>query len=426
MGEERDYLSWFKKTDLGALAHDWAFWQRADQQVPQGDWQQWLILAGRGYGKTRMGAEWVRAAAEADGRVHVALVADTAAEGRNIMVEGPSGLLAIAPPDQRPAWEPSLKRLTWPNGATATLYSAAEPDSLRGPEHHFAWCDEIAKWDKGKDAWANLAMTMRKGKLPKIVATTTPRPVSWLRALIADPHTICTRGRMEDNDFILPQSWIAVMQRTYGGTSLGRQELGGELLEAIEGALWSRALIEACRRQPLPALRRVVVGVDPPAGSISGGGGDACGIIAVGLGEDGCAYVIEDASISAKMPEAWANAVRDCCERVGADRVVAEANNGGQMVGAVLRAAQSNMPVKLVHASHGKVARAEPVMALYANGRAFHAGVFPELEDEMCGLVIGGDYHGPGRSPDRADALVWAMTELMLGAGRAEPRVRML
>ena len=338
------------------------------------------------------------------------------------MIEGESGLLAIAPRGLRPTYEPSLRRLRWPNGAQATLYSAAEPESLRGPQHHHAWADEIAKWAEGEAVWANLNLGLRLGERPRIVATTTPRPVPLLRALIADPGVVVTRGRTDDNRAHLPPAFIAAMHEAYGGTRLGRQELDGELIEEVEGALWTRALIERCRSRSYPPPRRVVVGVDPPAGI----GGDACGIVVVAIGDDNAAYVIEDASIAGAGPERWASAVADTVQNHGADRVIAEANNGGAMVESVLRAANHALPVKLVHASRGKSARAEPVAALYQAGRAFHVGAFPELEDEMAGLITGGGYAGPGRSPDRADALVWAMTELMLGKRGGQPGMRRL
>ena len=411
--------------DVMIAPYDWYFWESDEQGMPVGAWRVWLIMAGRGFGKTRTGAEWVRALAESCPDLRIALVGASIAEVRAVMVEGESGLLAICPPWHKPHWEPSLGRLTWPNGTQAFVYSGSHPDALRGSQHHYAWCDEIAKWAKPDETWNQLQLGLRLGKTPQTVVTTTPRTVPVMKRLLSLAGHAVTRGATFDNPH-LPPAYVEAMIADFGRTRLGRQELEGELIETPEGALWSRMLIEARRVPWPPSLRRVVVGVDPPAGTISGNGGDACGIIAVGVGEDGRAYVLEDASIAAKTPETWANAVRDCCARVGADRVVAEANNGGQMVQSVLRAAQSGMPVKLVHASRGKVARAEPVMALYENGRAFHAGVFPELEDEMCGLVVGGGYQGPGRSPDRADALVWAMTELMLGAERAEPRVRVL
>ncbi len=421
---ERD--AWMKGKPTTAITRHWQRWEnlrRDDQLPPAGNWRVWLALAGRGFGKTRMAAEWVREQAEADPAARIALVAATMAEARAIMVEGDSGLLAAASdPARRPVFEPSLRRLTWPNGAMATLYSAAEPESLRGPQHSLAWADEIAKWDNGEAAWINLELTMRLGIRPRIVATTTPRPVPLLRRLVGQADVARTRGRSEDNRANLPSDWMAAMRGLYGGTRLGRQELDGDLIGDIEGALWNRDALEACRVGHVPPLRRVVVGVDPPAGS----DGDACGIVAVGKGEDGKAYVLEDASVSGRSPEGWARAVAACVARVAADKVVAEANNGGKMVETVLRGAAQAMPVKLVHASRGKVARAEPVAALYGSGRACHAGAFPALEDELCGLVTGGTYQGPGRSPDRADALVWAMTELMLGEMRAGPRIRLL
>jgi len=408
--------------DMLGMRWNWQFWSRPNQRQPVGDWRIWLIKAGRGFGKTRAGAEWVRWRAEHDGQARIALVAATMAEGRAVMVEGESGLLTIAQPDKMPVWEPSLNRLRWPNGAQAFLYSAAEPESLRGPQHHFAWADEIAKWPRGVDVWDNLMMGLRLGVRPRAVATTTPRPVPLVRRLLADKHVVVTRGRMVGNRPHLPPDFIAAMEAGYAGTRIGRQELDGELIEEAVGALWSRALIEARRVAAVPEIVRVVVGVDPPAGA---GGGDACGIIVVALGVDRCAYVLADASVSGTGPEGWARAVAQAAEAHKADRVVAEANNGGAMVESVLRAADARLPLRLVHATHGKSARAEPVATLYAGGRAFHVGAFPALEDEMAGLVAGGGYEGPGRSPDRADALVWAMTELMLGREK-RPAVRVL
>ncbi|WP_231639512.1 DNA-packaging protein [Sphingomonas profundi] len=406
--------------DVAGLEWHWPIWARAAQLPPDRPWRIWLILAGRGFGKTRAGAEWVRARAEADGRLRIALVGATMAEARAVMIEGESGLLAIAPPWLRPTWEPSLRRLRWPGGAQAFLYSAAEPESLRGPQHHIAWADEIAKWQAGQEAWDNLMLGMRLGDDPRTVATTTPKPVPLVRHLLgldgkAARGVAITRGRTGDNNAHLPPSFVAAMEESYGGTRLGRQELDGELIEDVAGALWTRALIARCRVAAAPALRRVVVAVDPPA-SVDG---DACGIVVAAIGEDGHGYVIADASVAGLAPEGWARAVAEAAARHGADRVVAEANNGGEMVGSVLRAADAGLPVKLVHASRGKSARAEPVSALYEAGRVFHVGALPMLEDELAGLQAGGGYAGPTRSPDRADALVWALTELMLGkAGR--------
>ncbi|MGB5021152.1 MAG: terminase family protein [Sphingorhabdus sp.] len=411
-----------KPEDQWQLEYDWNLWARDDQRPPEGDWRTWFVMAGRGFGKTRMAAEWVRAQAEADGSLRIALVAATMHEARSVMIEGESGLLAIAPDEKRPIWEPSLKRLIWPTGAIATVFAASEPEGLRGPEHHLAWADEVAKWHDGVAAWDNLAMTMRLGETPRIVATTTPRSVLLVRRLLVEGGVEITRGAMEANRSNLPTSFRAAMHEVYGHARLGRQELLGEFLEDAEDALWTRDLIERCRIKGAPEMRRIVIGVDPPTST----GGDACGIVVVGKGSDGKAYVLADHSVKGRSPEGWASAVSAAALTWGADRVVAEANNGGDMVVSTLQAADVTMPVKKVSASRGKVARAEPVAMLYEAGKAFHIGGFPELEDELCGLISGGGYEGPGRSPDRADALVWAMSELMLGKRGAEPRIRQL
>lgn len=358
--EREMFLKSLSGADLLALESDWAFWSRAAQREPAGDWRVWLMLAGRGFGKTRAGAEWVRALAEADGEMRIALVGATIGEARQVMIEGESGLIGIAPEARRPAFEPSLRRLTWPNGAQAHVYSAAEPESLRGAQHHAAWADEIAKWPDGMAAWDNLMMGLRLGERPRAVATTTPRPVPLVRRLVDEDGVIVTRGATTDNRAHLPEAFLQSMQGLYGGTRLGRQEIDGELIEEIEGALWTRALIEARRVRHVPEGVRTVVAVDPPAGI----GGDACGIVAVTLGRDGCAYVIEDATVAGLGPEGWARAVAGAADRHRADRVVAEANNGGAMVESVLRAAARSLPLRLVQASRGKVLRAEPVAAL--------------------------------------------------------------
>ena len=400
----------------------WPLWRKPRQAPPPGDWRVWLMLAGRGFGKTRAGAEWVRALAEAHGGIRIALVGATLEETRALMVEGECGLLNICPEATRPRFEPSRRQLVWRSGAVAKLYSGENPEGLRGPGHHYAWCDELAKWSYAEATWDNLMMTMRAGDRPRTLVTTTPRPTPLLRRLTTEQGVALVRGRTRDNNW-LPESFLAAVEANYGGTRLGRQELDGELIEEAEGALWSRELIEACRVRDIPEMRRIVIGVDPPAGS--GAGSDACGIVVAGLGADGRGYVLEDATVQGLGPEGWARAVASAARRKGADRVIAEANNGGAMVESVLRAAEVSMPVRRVHATRGKAARAEPVAALYETGRALHLGAFPDLEDQMAGMVLGGGYCGPGRSPDRADALVWAMTELLLG-GRAEPRIRVL
>lgn len=423
--ERRRKMGAFTEEERDELWTHWHLWGRPEQFPPKGDWRTWLVMAGRGFGKTRAGAEWVRAVAKADPDARIALVGATLPEVRAVMVEGESGLLSVGPDPQRPRFEPSLRRLVWPNGAQAMIYSALEPETLRGPQHSHAWCDEVAKWDnasaRATRAWDNLLLGLRLGESPRIMATTTPRAVPLVKRLMAQPadDIVITRGTTEDNRENLPARFLDDMRRSFGRSLLARQELDGELIADIEGALWSRAMLETCRESAAPELVRVVVAVDPPASS----GGDACGIVVAGLAADGTAHVLADASVEKAGPERWARAVANAAEAWSADRVVAEANQGGEMVRSVLRAAQHALPIRLVHASRGKVARAEPVAALYEAGRVRHAGTFPALEDELCGLVAGGAYQGPGRSPDRADALVWALSELMLKIA-AEPRVR--
>lgn len=421
--ERHARLRKLKDSGKRELRYHWRLWAATAQLAPPGDWSTWLIMAGRGFGKTRAGAEWLREVADHDPDARIALVGATLNEVRAVMIEGESGILSITPRGRRPRFEPSLRRLTWANGAQATIYSALEPESLRGPQHSHAWCDELAKWEnvggKAEKAWDNLMLGLRLGENPRTLVTTTPRAVPLLRRILKEDSLALSRGRTEDNADNLPPRFLRQVRRTYGRSALGRQELDGELIEDIAGALWTRSLLEQCRDHGAPAQHaRIVIGVDPPASA----NGDACGIVVTALGSDGIGRVLADASVRKASPEKWARAVANAAAVWNADRVVAEANQGGAMVESVLRAAELSLPVKLVHASKGKVVRAEPVAALYEAGRVRHVGVFPELEDEQCGLMAGGDYQGPGRSPDRADALVWAMTELMLGRG-GMPRV---
>lgn len=407
----------------------WECWARDEQMPPDGEWRVWLICAGRGFGKTRAGAEWVRNVARHDPTARIALVGASHAEVRQVMIEGESGILAASPGALAPEYEPSLRRLQWPNGAQAFHYSVAEPESLRGPQHSHAWADEIAKWDnaggRAGAAWDNLQLGMRLGEQPRILATSTPRVVPLMIRLMGEAKAggvVIARGRTIDNAGALPTVYYDAMLDQFGGTALGRQELDGEMLTEADGALWNRALLERCREVMPESLRvRTVVGVDPPAGDK----GDACGIVVVALLDNKTALVLADASVERASPEKWARAVANAARQWDADRIVAEANQGGKMVGSVLRAAEEVLPIRLVHASNGKAARAEPVAALYEAGKVRHAGMFAKLEDEMCGLMVAGKYEGPGRSPDRADALVWALTELMLGR-KGEPKVRVL
>jgi phage terminase large subunit-like protein len=423
--EQERLIAMMAPEELLAWDAAWEAWARDSQRPPPGEgWRTWLMLAGRGFGKTRAGAEWVNALATRPGRpVRIALVGATEAEVRAVMIEGESGLLAVARHGARPVFEPSLGRLSWPGGSRAFVYSGENPDGLRGPAHHFAWCDELAKWARPQECWDNLQMTLRAGERPRALVTTTPRPLKLLKRIAAEPWTVQTGGRTGEND-ALPEEFVRVMAATYGGTRLGRQELDGMLVEDVEGSLWPRDMIESARQSgTLPRdFGRVVVGVDPPASV----GGDACGIVVCAVDGEGTGWVLDDASVAGLRPEGWAAAVARAAGRWGADRVIAEANQGGAMVESVLRSAEVDLPVRLVHASRGKCARAEPVATLFERGRVKLAGAFPELEDELAGLTIGGGYEGPGRSPDRADAMVWALSELMLGKARAEPRIRFL
>jgi phage terminase large subunit-like protein len=410
--------------DLVALDSWFELWAHESQLEPPGDgWRVWLMMAGRGFGKTRAGAEWIHGLANARPGVRIALVGASIADARSIMVEGVSGLLAVARSRRRRVhWEPSMGRLKWANGSEAQLFSGDHADGLRGPEHDFAWCDELAKWREAQSAWDNLQLGLRRGPRPRALITTTPRPMPLLKTIDGAPWAITTRGRTSDN-LSLDEKVIALFTETYGATRIGRQELDGELLDDVEGALWTRAIIEKARCGALvTGFDRIVVGVDPPAGA--GEGSDACGIVVAGSkGED--LFVLEDASVRGLSPEGWANRVAAAAARWDTSLVVAEANNGGAMVESVLKAADLGLKVRLVHATKGKCARAEPIAIKFERGKAWLAGVFPELEAELGGLVAGGGYDGPGRSPDRADAMVWAMTVLS-ETRSGVPRVRRL
>ncbi|WP_298305952.1 terminase family protein [uncultured Erythrobacter sp.] len=407
--------------------YHWKLQARQAQLAPRGNWRTWLILAGRGFGKTRAGAEWVRTIAEENCEARIALISSSLTEARSVMVEGESGILACSPPECKPAFEASLRRVRFPNGAQAQLFSAAEPESLRGPQFSHAWCDETGKWplshDRATRAWDNLLMGLRLGHDPRIAVTTTPRAVPLVQRLLDNEKSgsvVVTRGSTYDNAANLPKRFLDAISSDFSGTQLARQEIAGEMLTDLEGTLWPRTTLERARAErSSEPMRRVVVAVDPPISST----GDECGIIVAAIGEDGFANVLADCSLAKAKPGEWAKVVAIAAEHWKADRVVAESNQGGAMVENVLRAANASLPIKLVRASRGKVARAEPVAALYEAGRVRHCGSFPKLEDQMCGMLIGGQYAGPGRSPDRADALVWALTELMLGP-IAKPSVR--
>lgn len=412
--ERRKALATLPAEELAALEYAWPVWARPDQLPPPGDWRTWLLLGGRGSGKTRSAAEWVRGEMESGRRRQLGIVGPTADALRRIQVEGPSGILSTAPPWCRPSYEPSSRRIVWPSGGVAHLFSAEEPDRLRGPNLDGAWCDEMTSWANAPDCWDMLQMALRLpgplGDVPRALVSTTPKPQPLLKQIIAAPSTVVTKARTSDNAVNLDASTLQYLKEKYGGSTLGRQELDAELLEDAEGALWTRALINGCRISPRHApgnYQRIVVAVDPSGGS--GENNDECGIMVAALGYDGAGYVLEDHS-GRYTPDQWARRAVAAYNECEADRIVAEANFGGAMVEATLRAVSPNVPVRLVHASRGKAIRAEPIVALYEQSRVHHVGEFPELEDQLCQW----EPRGREPSPDRLDALVWALSELMV------------
>lgn len=407
------------------LLHDWRFWAREAQLPPEGEWFVWLVLAGRGFGKTRTGVEWIHERVEAGTARRIALVAPTAADARDTMVEGESGILAKSHPSRRPLYEPSKRRLTWPNGAIATLFSAEEPDRLRGPQHDTAWCDELAAWANAEDVWSNLLFGLRLGD-PRVCVTTTPRPIPLLRALLKDPGTRTVRGSTFDNAANLSAKAVAKLRAQYEGTRLGRQELHAELLDDTPGALWTLATFDKNRRAVAPQLARVVVAVDPQAAEPGGGESKAeTGIVAGGVDAAGEGYLLRDAS-GRFTPAEWGERTVLLHDELGADHITVEVNQGGAMATHVIVSAAEKLfrekrrpsrtvVVRTVHASRGKATRAEPVAALDEQGRIHHVGLFPRLEDQCATWV-------PGQtSPDRMDARVWLFTDLMISGQHADP-----
>jgi phage terminase large subunit-like protein len=404
------------KTDFTSLAHRH---QLPPERANSGeDWTTWLILGGRGAGKTRAGAEWVRAVA-CDPQARIALIGETERETREVMVEGISGVLAAHPWRERPEWIATRRRLEWKNGAVAHVFSAEEPDSLRGPQFSAAWCDKLAKWRHAEATFDMLQFGLRLGERPRQVVTTTPRPTALIRRLVSDTRTAVTHATTRANAYNLAPTFLEAVLSRYHGTRLGRQEIEGEIIEDRADALWTRAQLEAARVPRAPELQRIVVAVDPPGSAHKKS--DACGLVAAGRAADGTMYVLADDSAGGLSPQSWAMKAIALWRRVRADMLVAETNFGGDMVRAVIAAADRNVPVMTVRATRDKYVRAEPVAQLYEQGRVKHAGVFPALEDEMCDFGLDG--LSSGRSPDRLDALVWALTALSYGA-RAEPRVR--
>jgi phage terminase large subunit-like protein len=384
--------------------YNWQIVGRPKQQPPSGDWRVWLIMTGRGWGKTRTGAEWVRYQVEECGKRRIALVARTAADARDVMVEGESGLLSVCPPWNRPTYEPSKRRVTWPNGAMATTYTGDKPAQLRGPQHDAAWSDELAAW-RYPETWDMLMFGLRLGERPQVVVTTTPRPVAHIKNLVSDPMTALVTGSTYENSANLPPVVLADLRRKYEGTHLGRQELEGLLVDDVPGALWRRAMIDNGRVEAAPDLVRIVVAIDPAVSTTEEA--NESGIVVAGVDDENQGYVLDDITLKG-TPQEWASHAVTAYYKWNADRIIAEVNNGGDMIEHTVRMVDNTVSFKQVRASRGKQTRAEPVAALYEQGRVHHVGVFPEMEDQMC-MWVPGD-----TSPDRMDAVVWALTELML------------
>ena len=391
--------------EQAALLYDWrGFWARPEQVMPPGEWAIWLVLAGRGFGKTRTGAEAVREEVETGRSARIGLVAETAADARDVMA---AEVMRIFPDSERPTYTPSTRKITFQNGAVAFTYNATDPDQLRGPQHDFLWHDEIAKWRYAQETWDQAQFGLRIGTNPRQVVTTTPRPIALIKALIAGTEGLVhvTRGSTSDNASNLAPAFIERIRARYDGTRLGRQELHAEILSDMPGAIWAQETIEVFRVRTAPPLKRIVVAIDPAVTA----GGDEHGIVVVGLANDQTAYVIEDASLNG-TPLEWARTVWAMYRKHSADTVVAEVNNGGDMIRHTLQSVAPNINVREVRATRGKHVRAEPIAALYAQGRIRHVGQFAALENQMTQFTSEG-YQGSG-SPDRVDALVWAATEL--------------
>ena len=429
------FLNELDETELLALPYLFEFWAMDHQLPPEGAWRTWVVLGGRGAGKTRAGAEWVRSMVEGSKPLEegacrrMALVGETIEQVREVMIFGDSGILACTPADRKPEWEAGRKRLVWPNGAIATVHTAHDPEGLRGPQFDAAWVDELAKWKRGQETWDQLQFALRLGDDPRVCVTTTPRNAEVLKRLLASPSTVQTHAPTEANAANLASSFLEEVRARYAGTRLGRQELEGVLLADAEGALWTSEMLEACRTDKVPEVDRIVVGLDPAASA--GAGADECGIVVVaavtrGPVQDWRAVVLADCTVQGATPSGWAKAAIAAMEQYGADRLVAEVNQGGAMVGEVLRGIDPLVPLKTVHAARGKAARAEPVAALYEQGRVAHVTGLGALEDQMC-LMTQRGFEGAG-SPDRVDALVWALHELIIepAAKWRRPQVRSL
>ena len=407
--DKRDgFLKTLSNEEAAALLHQWrGFLARPEQLAPDGDWDTWLALAGRGFGKTRLGSEWIREEV-AKRPQRIALVAETAADARDVMVEGDSGILSVYPSGEAPIYEPSKRRLTWSNGSVATLFNATEPSQLRGPQFDLAWCDELAKWRYAQETWDMLQFGLRLGSDPRSLVTTTPRPIQLIKDIVAGKEGVAaiTRGSTMDNASNLASKFLSRIQARYAGTRLGRQELNGEILGDLPGALWRMDALDLYRATKAPDMDRILVSIDPAVTNTEDS--DAHGIIVGGISK-GEGYVLEDASLKGS-PFDWARAAVAMVDKYQADGIVVEVNQGGDMVKQTIMSVRPNANVYEVRASRGKHVRAEPIAALYEQGRIHHVGFFPELEGEMTQMTSSG-YEGSG-SPDRTDSLVWLMAKL--------------
>lgn len=416
----RAKLAALSDTEIVAMQHDWEFWARPKQRLPSGDWVFWLILAGRGFGKTRSGAETVRRWAKETDMVN--LIGPTANDVRDAMINGESGILAICPRGERPEY--IGRELRWPNGAKSLIFSAEEPDRLRNKQHKKLWCDEIAAW-RYPEAWTQAKFGLRLGKNPQAVITTTPRPTPLVIELVNDKATYKTVGTSYENRANIAKQYYDIVIQPYEGTRLGRQEINAEILLDRPNALWRRDNIDAHRVKPedVPELQRIVVPVDPAVSSNINS--DETGIVPVGRDHRSPAhfYVLDDAS-GVMSPHEWGVAAVAAYKNHGADRIVGEVNNGGDLVEANIRNIDANISYKAVHATRGKAKRAEPIAALYEQGRVHHIGFFAKLEDQMCDFDPAES--NPSPSPDRMDALVWGLSELSENAGGGEPFVAVL
>ena len=400
--------------DADALLYDWKLWARANQLAPKGDWSTWMIMSGRGWGKTRTGAEWIRERVQAGYR-RIGLIAKTPADARDIMIEGESGILACIPKDQRPTYETTKRRLTWKNGAVALAFSSHEPDHLRGVQFDTVWVDELATYEYARETWETMRFALRLSDDPRCLVTTTPKPMAIIKEIIKEEGTVLTTGSSYDNQANLtPQFFEQILSR-YENTRIGRQEIHAELLDEAEGSLWKRDWIENTRVGECPNLLRIVVAIDPAV--TKNKESDETGIVVAGIDDKNELYILDDSS-GRYTPQQWGGEAIALYKRWMADRIVAETNNGGMMVESVLRQIDEQIPYKSVHASKGKRVRAEPISALYEQGKVHHVGRHNDLEDQLCNWdPMSND------SPDRLDALVWACTELI---GVGSPQIRWL